>query len=134
MKLKTINKILTPLYFYILAFIIFYSTIQNVSSGFWNNFLFYTMLLVLPFFVLLLTNLLLLKTFKKPNKLSVLTFSSLPGLIAGIWLGYGMYSAIFAQTLSSLIQSLLFVGLFGALTTGTLGLLINFFINLIKRK
>ena len=125
MNPKEINKILAPLYVYIGSFIIFYLAIGKIQSKLWNDILFYIMLIGLPILVLIFINVQFVRISKKIKYFLAFLLSSLPGLVAGAWLGYGMYGVLFPTTFIGFTEALLFVGLFGAIIFGILGILIN---------
>ena len=129
MKFKEINKILYPVYIYIILFGIYYlyltKLLYQFNSGLLTDILFYSFLIFIPLIILVFINIKLNKLNKKKGYLSGFLFSSTPGLISGAWLGYGMYGVFFSTTINGFFQAILLIGLFGALTTGIIGSILN---------
>ncbi len=132
-KIKNLkaNQILWPAYIYLLYLL----SIYVFSDSIYKHILNYVSagVFILPIIITVWILLLFRKQYKEKTLLLSFLYCILPGFIFGLYISNGIYAMGHGDDIIAALPQFGIVGLIGGLITGALGLLINFFINLIKR-
>lgn len=123
--MKNIQKTLKPTGYYLLLITAFY-ILRDVML-----FPFVGILIIIPFFVILVSPIILLfwniklmrSNAKNKDNWSIFAISSIPGFLLGIQLAYGLHLMGHGSLSTSVIIPFLLLGLFVGLIFGLIGLL-----------
>lgn len=129
-KLLAVNKLIAPIYLYLLLLIGYLIVIPYINSEGLSDFMLYSVVVGLPIAFCIWLNIRLKRIRGNKTKyLDIFLISLLPGFFPGAMLGYAFWIFGHGDTILGFLVHILGFGLPTGIIFGTIGILVTFIFN-----